>query len=184
MKRLLLHICCAPDGTIPWQALLGEGYDVTGFFYGNNIHPLEEFGKRKEAVLSLGEYMKGEVIINPYDPEKWITLTRSLASEPEGGKRCPLCFRIQLESSAKAACAAGCHFLCTTLTISPHKDPCLINSIGEETASRYGLVWVEKIWRKNEGFKRSVHMSKDLGLYRQCYCGCVYSIRGDEQKDE
>ncbi len=184
MKNILLHVCCAPDGTVPLIELVSERNNVIGFFYGNNIHPYEEFLKRKEAALRLAELMNVKFIINNYEPELWINSTREYASEPERGKRCLLCFKIQLESSAEAALKLNCQFLSTTLTISPHKDPGLINSIGKEVASRYGLIWVEKIWRKNSGFQRSVHLSREIGLYRQTYCGCIYSFRGDELSDE
>lgn len=184
MKRLLLHVCCAPDGTVPWKELVSEGYNVSAFFYGNNIHPYREFLKRKEAVTLLAEHMHGNAIINEYDPKIWVNSTIEHVSEPEGGNRCSLCFQIQIEASASAALKHHCQYLCTTLTISPHKDPALINRIGYEVANRYGLIWIERIWRKNSGFKRSVELSREIGLYRQSYCGCIYSFRGDELSDE
>jgi len=184
MGNILLHVCCAPDGTVPFLELASGRDNVIGFFYGNNIHPYEEFLRRKEAAVRLAEFMNVKFIINDYEPELWINATLKYASEPEGGKRCPLCFKLQLESSAEAALNLNCQFLSTTLTISPHKDPGLINSIGKEVASHYGLTWVEKIWRKNGGFQRSVNLSRKIGLYRQTYCGCIYSFRGDELSDE
>ena len=176
-KKLILHICCAPDATVPGEELLKEGYRAIGFFYGSNIHPEEEFIKRAESVRSLCR-MKGiDCHIMEYDPQRWISLTERFASEPEGGRRCPLCFELQLRAAARYASAMGGGFLTTTLTISPHKDPYLINKIGEDVSSEYGLKWIPRIWRKNNGFKRSVEESKILGLYRQDYCGCIYSIR-------
>lgn len=100
-----------------------------------------------------------------------------MAAEPEGGGRCRLCFALQLEAAALQAAERGFSHLTTTLTISPHKDPALINQIGAETAKKYGLTWVEKIWRRGGGFQRSVEESTRLGLYRQNYCGCIYSER-------
>jgi len=184
IKKVLLHICCAPDGTVPWSELAAEGYEVTGFFYGNNIHPYGEFVLRKDAVLSLAKNMIGEAEIGIYTPQIWMDKTKEYASEPEGGRRCPICFAIQLEAAAQKAVELGCTYLCTTLTISPHKDPVLINGIGERTASSLGLTWINRIWRKKGGFQRSVKMSRALGLYRQSYCGCLYSIRGDGSSDE
>ncbi len=156
---------------------MSEGYAVVGFFYGGNIHPEEEYVKRMEAVLKLGRSVGIDAVISRYDPESWIDIAGVFADEPEGGKRCAICFGLQLEAAAAYAENQGFTHLSTTLTISPHKDPILINSIGKEAAGRHGLLWVEKIWRKKDGFKRSVEESNRLGLYRQDYCGCIYSIR-------
>jgi len=176
-KRLILHICCAPDATVPADLLLDEGYRTGGFFYGGNIHPEEEFQKRAAAVAFLCQTKGIGCHVMPYDPEKWIGETKAFASEPEGGKRCLLCFELQLKAAAEYAVRCGAGSLTTTLTISPHKDPSAINGIGEKICSEHGLVWISKIWRKNNGFKRSVDESRKLGLYRQDYCGCIYSIR-------
>lgn len=175
--RLLLHICCAPDAALPWPELLKEGYDVAGFFYGGNIHPKGEYLLRAEAVSILSEATGAEAVVPIYAPEDWLDAVRDFAAEPEGGRRCALCFRLQLEAAAEYAYAQGFTHLSTTLTISPHKDPALINEIGARAAAKRGLVWVERVWRRNDGFKKSVAESKRLGLYRQNYCGCKYSIR-------
>lgn len=176
-KRLLLHICCAPDATVPWPELVSEGFSVVGFMYGGNIHPRAEYEKRAEALRSLGGALGARAVIEPWAPDEWLAATRELAAEPEGGKRCRLCFTLQLSAAARFAAENGYTHLTTTLTISPHKDPALVGSIGAAAAEKHGLVWVEKIWRRNDGFKRSVEMSKKLGLYRQNYCGCIYSER-------
>lgn len=176
-KKLLLHICCAPDATIPCPSLQSEGYEVAGFFYGSNIHPEEEYIRRAEAVAELGSAYDIITFMLEYDPESWDNAARAFSEEPEGGRRCALCFGIQLGAAAEYAENHGFEYLSTTLTISPHKDPVLINDIGRKAAEKHGLLWVEKIWRKNDGFKRSVAESKRLALYRQNYCGCFYSIR-------
>lgn len=176
-KSLLLHICCAPDATIPWQELTDEGYDTVGFMYGGNVHPVREYEKRAEALKHLSAALGDEAVIEPWNPAEWLSATGDAAREPEGGARCDVCFAMQLNAAAQYAAKKGYSHLSTTLTISPHKDPALINKIGAEAAEKHGIVWVEKIWRKNEGFKRSVEMSKKLGLYRQNYCGCRYSER-------
>ena len=176
-KKLLLHVCCGPDATIPWPELQTEEYEVLGYFYGGNIHPQEEYVLRTQAVLSVAESCDAVEIFPEYDPSEWFRRTEHLAGEPEGGSRCSLCFRIQLEAAAQEALRQGCQYLCTTLTISPHKDPELINGIGLDVASSFGLIWVDRVWRKTNGFVRSVHRSKELGLYRQNYCGCIYSCR-------
>jgi predicted adenine nucleotide alpha hydrolase (AANH) superfamily ATPase len=175
---LLLHICCAPDGTVPWPALLEDGYSVTGFFYGNNIHPADEWERRRDAVLTLARAVSMPVIIADYEPGWWIERTARLKDCPEGGERCAVCFRLQLEAAARYAADNGYGAICTTLTISPHKDPALLNGIGEEISRARGVEWVERVWRKGGGFARSARISRELGLYRQNYCGCEYSRRG------
>ena len=175
--KLMLHICCAPDATVPWPELLADGFDVRGFFYGGNIHPFEEYEKRADAVRSLSSILNREAVFPEYETERWFSATEAYKDEPERGKRCPVCFRLQLESAAKCAVSCGCTHLSTTLTISPHKDPVLINNIGSEISLAHGLVWVDRIWRKNNGFKRSVEESKRMGIYRQNYCGCAYSVQ-------
>lgn len=175
--KLLLHICCAPDATVPFPALIDEGYSVTGFMYGGNIHPAEEYAKRRSALDVLCSAIDAEAFAEEWNPDPWLAVAGEFAAEPEGGKRCRLCFAMQLAAAARYAAENGFTCLASTLTISPHKDPALINEIGALAAEEYGLVWVEKIWRKNGGFQRSVNESKRLELYRQNYCGCVYSER-------
>lgn len=176
-QRLLLHICCAPDACVPWPELIGEGYETTGFFYGGNIQPVEEYEKRKAALVTLMNSVGAGAAIPPYSTDEWMEAASSLADEPEGGGRCEVCFSVQLEAAAKYAEKNGFDCLTTTLTISPHKNVELINRIGGATAARHGLEWLSRVWRKNDGFRRSVLESRRLGLYRQNYCGCVYSIR-------
>ena len=174
--KLMLHICCAPDAAIPWTELSAiEDLSIMGYFYGSNIHPSEEYEKRREAVEILMKHLKGQCLYPAPSSNLWFESTRELADESEGGKRCALCFRLQLESTALAAVDSGFSHLCTTLTISPHKNVILINSIGKEIAENYGLVWLPRVWRSHDGFLKSVKISKSLGLYRQNYCGCAYS---------
>ena len=175
-KNLLLHICCAPDASVPVPDLLSEGWNVHGYFYGSNIHPQDEYSRRLEALHTLTSYTGIQCDIAGYDPDEWLEGVRGLEAEPEGGKRCARCFELQLEAGAKIARALGCEYFCTTLTISPHKNVELINSLGERIAGLCGLCWEKRIWRKNNGFLRSVRASKELGLYRQNYCGCKFSI--------
>lgn len=179
-KKLLLHICCSPDSTVPWPALLDEGYNTVGFFYGSNIHPEKEFILRRDAVLKFADIIESDVVIAEYTPDKWIKATYEYKNEPERGLRCPVCFRLQLEACATYAVANGFNYITTTLTISPHKNPDLINSIGHDVAEKYKLTWIDRIWRKQNGFKKSVEACKKHGIYRQNYCGCVYSIRTEE----
>lgn len=177
LPRVLLHVCCGPDATVPWPDLQAEGFDVTGYFYGDNIHPAVEHGLRLEAVRSVADEWKGRMISPDYDPDRWLSQVRHLSDEPEGGKRCSLCFRLQLEALALVAKSEGIDFITTTLTISPHKDPDEINGIGRDVAQKLGLSWIDRVWRKKNGFKRSLDECRRLELYRQDYCGCVYSRR-------
>jgi len=178
-QRLLLHACCAPDATVPLADLSAEGFAATLYWYGANIHPAAEEKKRREALASLAAGRVPVFVEDTFTPP-WMEAASPLAEEPEGGRRCALCFRLQLEGAARAAVREGIPLLCTTLTISPHKDASLINAIGEETVRAFGLRWLSRIFRKQNGFVRSVAMSKELGLYRQSYCGCIFSLRRGE----
>ena len=177
--RLLLHICCAPDGTVPVLDLAAEGWDVRGFFYGSNIQPEDEYRRRLEALRILADRTGLRAEEAPYVPEEWtqVMTERGLMCEPEGGQRCAACFALQFQAAAEEAARLGCSRLCTTLTISPHKDVERINRIGAEIAASRGLTWEARIWRKQNGFLRSIKLSKEWGLYRQSYCGCLPSRR-------
>ena len=174
--RLLLHICCAPDATVPFGDLKNEHWEeVIGYFYGSNIHPEDEYHRRAGALDYLSERCGIEVVTAPYKPEEWFDSVSHLANEPERGERCNLCFSLQLRAAAEEGVRRRASHLCSTLTISPHKDAALISSLGAKIAEQAHLTWENRIWRKNGGFLRSVQISKELGLYRQSYCGCVYS---------
>lgn len=175
-KKILLHICCAPDGSVPVPDLIDEGWSVIGYFYGSNIHPCDEYARRLEAVKKLVSHNAIDCQIPAYSPDEWLRNVKGLENEPEGGKRCTECFRTQFNAAASAAKSLGCEYMSTTLTISPHKNVNLINELGQSIAASHGLKWENRIWRKNNGFLRSVKLSKELGLYRQNYCGCVFSI--------
>ncbi|MDR1965494.1 MAG: epoxyqueuosine reductase QueH [Synergistaceae bacterium] len=175
--RILLHICCAPDATIPWPSLRSEGFEADGFFYGGNIHPASEWEARRDAVLALSRAFGWTAEIAPYQPERWHEAADRAASAPEGGARCAICFSLQLGAAALYAASNGYKYLCSTLSISPHKSPDAIGAAGEAAAESAGVKWVHRVWRKNDGFRLSVARSREMGLYRQNYCGCVYSMR-------
>lgn len=172
-------MCCAPDATVPWPALIDEGHSVTGYFYASNIHPRSECLKRADGVRLLAAELGEDYIVDEYVPLRWLDMVRADILAPEGGKRCARCFRAQLEGAAMAALNGGFDALSTTLSISPHKNVEIINAVGEAICDKYGLKWVFRIWRKNGGFTLSVRRSVELGLYRQRYCGCALSIRPD-----
>ncbi|MFQ5816192.1 MAG: epoxyqueuosine reductase QueH [Candidatus Hydrothermarchaeaceae archaeon] len=171
---LLLHICCAPCSTHVVEKLMGS-YDVTGFFYNPNIHPRDEYVHRLETARGYAGKIGVELLEGEYDVERWMEATRGYENEPEGGARCPICYRLRLEETAKRAKAGGYDYFATTLTISPHKKAAVINPIGMEMAEKYGVNFHGEDFKKKDGFGHSVEMSKEHGLYRQEYCGCVYS---------
>lgn len=176
--RLLLHMCCA--GCSPHVVdLLRQNQDVWGFFYNPNIHPAEEYQLRLKEAVDLGQRLGIPVSCGEYDADRWFDLTRGMELEPEGGARCEVCFRMRLERAARQAREDGCFFLTTTLTVSPHKNADMINRIGSETGEKYGVIFLESNFKKKDGFKKTMELSHALGLYRQDYCGCVYSRRRD-----
>lgn len=183
-KRVLLHSCCGPCSTASIERLLKE-YDVTVFFYNPNISTLEEYNKRLEAQLIVLSYFTEEANLpgrldfelGPYDKDRFIERAAELADQPEGGKRCSLCFEMRLEETAKRARTGNFDYFTTTLSISPHKDFDLIKAIGDEMAERYDVAFLPENFKKKDGFKRSIELSKQLGIYRQNFCGCMYSER-------
>ena len=176
MKRtVLLHICCAPDSTHAVQVLSGE-FNVSGYFYNPNIQPDREYVRRLKETERLMETMGVILYTDDYDIELWRRGTRGLETEPEQGKRCIACYRMRLEKAASFAKEKGISDFTTTLTISPHKDSATIFGIGRTVASRYGLRFLEIDFGKDDGFRKSVRLSREFGLYRQDYCGCIYSL--------
>jgi predicted adenine nucleotide alpha hydrolase (AANH) superfamily ATPase len=172
--KLLLHICCAPCSTEVIERL-SPSYEVTGFFYNPNIHPRREYELRLSELERFSKEEGFRYIPGEYDIKDWFGKTKGLEKEPEGGKRCKVCYRIRLEETAKAAKERGFDMFTTTLTISPHKNASIINSIGRELKRKYGIKFLSKDFKKKDGFKKSVEHSKKHGLLRQDYCGCVFS---------
>ena len=171
---VLLHICCAPCATYPLEVLQGEGIKVYGFFYNPNIHPAEEYQRRLETARRVAQQLHFPLEVPVYEPEEWLRQTDSLKGEPEGGKRCQVCYRLRLEKTHDYMLDCGADAFTTTLTISPHKSTQKINRIGQEIGSDKFLT---RDFKKKEGFKRAVELGKLWQLYRQDYCGCIYSIR-------
>jgi epoxyqueuosine reductase len=172
--KLLLHICCGPCSTEVIRRLTDD-FEVVGFFYNPNIHPEEEHNVRLMEVQRISALWRVLVDVGPYDHERFLVVARGLEEEPEGGNRCLACYRLRLEETALRAADNGCTYLATTLTIAPMKKAAVINPIGHEAAARHGVVFVGEDWKKRDGFKRSIELSRDLGLYRQNYCGCEFS---------
>ncbi len=176
MKKLLLHTCCGPCVTVPLERLR-ESFQVTCYFYNPNIHPRKEYQNRLEELKRLLQQLDAEIIVAEYDTRVWFDAVKGLEDEPEGGKRCEVCFRLRLEKTAQTAKEKGFDAFTTVMSISPHKNFKLLNEIGNELARKYGVEYIEANFKKKDGFKRSVELSKKYNLYRQDYCGCVFSKR-------
>lgn len=176
-KKVLFHACCAPCLTYSIEKLEQEGYDVTVYFYNPNIHPESEYNQRLDELVKYCDNKGYELIVDNKDVEGWYKITQSLKEEKEGGKRCSVCFGMRLGETAKRAKTEGCDAFCTTLTISPHKNSTVINAIGRKIAKDYDVEFIEENFKKNDGFKKSLVISKNHNMFRQTYCGCEYSIR-------
>ena len=180
-RKLLLHICCAPCSTHVID-VLSRDYEVTGFFYNPNIHPDEEYRRRLREAIRYAKIAGVELITGDYDPERWFEAVKGLEGEPEGGRRCRICFEMRLERTAQVARERGFEVFTTTLSVSPHKKADVINEVGRLVAERHGLEFLEADFKKKGGFERSVKLSKQYGLYRQNYCGCIFSLREAEKR--
>ena len=177
--KLVLHICCAICGA-HFSELLKERFDVIYYFYNPNIHPEEEYQKRMASVQKLAALDGSEFIEGDYEVQEWYKTIAGFEGEPEGGKRCPLCFRMRLEKTAKLALAKGASYFSTTLPTSPYKDENVIGVIGAAIARDLGLTFItmadciepkKDIWAKNRV------RAREQEFYHQTYCGCTFSIR-------
>jgi len=157
--------------------VLSETYSVTAFFYNPNIQPVEELQRRLQEVRRYTAHHDIPLIVEEDDAQTWHTEIRGFEQEPEGGRRCQRCFALRLRKAAEAAMMHGFGRFTTTLTVSPHKDASVINRIGAQAAADAGVVFLNEDFKKNDGFRKSCTLSTQYGLYRQRYCGCIYSIR-------
>ncbi len=178
VPTLLLHACCAPCSSYCLE-YLSDFFNITVFYYNPNISLKEEYHHRLEEEKRLISEMP---FANPvtitesvYDPREFFSLIKGLENEPEGGKRCEKCFRLRLSAAAQKAKELGADYFTTTLTISPLKNAALLNQIGEEEAAKHGVSWLPSDFKKREGYKRSIQLSAKHNLYRQNYCGCIFS---------
>lgn len=177
-KNILLHSCCAPCSSSVIFSLM-EHFNITILYYNPNISPIEEYKKRKEEQINLIKELENVVKINiidcDYDNDIYEAKIKGFEECPERGKRCTICFNLRLEKTAEIAKKEGFDYFCTTLTVSPYKDAKLINKIGKELFEKYQVKWLYSDFKKNDGYKKSIELSKKYGLYRQDYCGCKYS---------
>ncbi len=176
MKELLLHICCGPCATHVIEMLRRE-YAVTGYFSNSNIHPAEEYRRRLDAAREVCRRMEIPLVEDEYSPELFFETARGLEREPENGARCLHCYRLRLSETARFAAEHSFGVMASTLTVGPMKKAALINPIGAGEAGRAGVEFLEADWKKKDGYRRSCELSKAFGIYRQHYCGCVFSQR-------
>ena len=185
--RLLLHACCAPCSSACLE-YLARYFSVTVLFYNPNIAPEEEFSKRAQELLRLVRELPAEnpvsAVIDRFDPQEFYAAVRGLEATGEGGARCEACFRLRLGRAAQYAAEHGFDYFCTTLTISPLKNAGLLNRVGEELSEIYRVPFLPSDFKKKGGYARSVELSREYGLYRQNYCGCVFSQREAQQREQ
>ncbi len=184
VPRLLLHSCCAPCSSYVLE-YLSNYFEITVFYYNPNIFPEEEYEKRVEEQRRL---ISGLPAVHPiafqagtYEPDRFFEMSRGHDQDPEGGERCFACYRMRLEEAARLAREGGFDYFTTTLTISPLKNAEKLNEIGEELSGIYQVSHLPSDFKKKNGYRRSVELSAQYGLYRQNYCGCVFSRRDSEE---
>lgn len=178
LPKLLVHSCCAPCSSYVLE-YLNPYFDITVLYYNPNISPKEEYEKRKaEQIRLINELSKDKPISFfdcDYDGDTYETSIKGYESEPEGGLRCKICFSLRLDKTAKFAQTEGFDYFVTTLSISPLKNAALLNEIGFNLAEKYDVKYLPSDFKKREGYKRSIELSKKYNLYRQNFCGCIYS---------
>ena len=181
--KLLLHSCCAPCSSYVLEYLTNY-FDITILFYNPNITEEKEYLKRLNEIKKLVEEIphknKIEIVEGRYEPKEFFDIARGLEYAPEGGERCFKCYRLREEEAAKYAKANNYDFFTTTLSISPHKNADKLNEIGEELQEKYQVNYLYADFKKKGGYQRSIVLSKEYDLYRQDFCGCIYSKRDRE----
>ena len=192
-KHLFLHSCCAPCSSAVLERLR-KVFCITVFYYNPNISWDDEYKLRAEEQkrliawfneqqdVALGEAFPIDYVEGDYEPELFFAAAKGLEQEPEGGARCEKCFDLRLKKTVEKAAAVGADYVTTTLTISPLKNAPLLNAIGEGLAVNTGVQWLPSDFKKKNGYKRSVELSAEQGLYRQDYCGCAFS-KAEREKE-
>lgn len=184
IQDILLHSCCGPCSTAVIERL-ADNYNITVFFYNPNITDISEYRKRLDTQIKfIDEYNKKlpegkqiKLAEGNYDPDEFFGFVKGFEEEPENGARCTKCFEFRMKKTAEAAKIRGIPVFATTLSVSPHKNTKQINEIGYELEKKYNISFLDENFKKKDGFKRSVDMSREYGLYRQNYCGCRFSER-------
>ena len=180
--RILMHSCCAPCSTYTLEYLT-QYADVTIYFANSNIHPRDEYLRRKYVQQKFIHDFNAQIgnkvqfIAAPYQPQEYFEQVRGLQDEPEGGARCRVCYNYRLDLVAQKAVELGFDYFGSTLTISPHKNSQVINSVGIDIQELYDTQYLPSDFKKNNGYRRSVEMCHEYDIYRQCYCGCVFAAK-------
>lgn len=182
---LLLHSCCAPCSTYVLE-YLSEYFDITVYYYNPNIFPEEEYNKRileqQKLIHAMGKQHEIKFISKPYSPSDFYDAIKGVEHIPEGGERCFRCYRVRLLEACMECVRGGYDYFTTTLSISPMKNSEKLNEIGEELAKEHGVHYLPSDFKKRNGYLRSTQLSKEYGLYRQDYCGCVFSKKEHEEQ--
>lgn len=186
VPHLLLHACCAPCSSHCLE-FLSKYFKITVFYYNPNISPKEEYLLRINEIKRFVKEFKGEneitLVEGNYEPERFFHAVKGLEKEPEGGKRCEVCFRLRLSEAAKIAKELNADYYTTTLSISPLKNAELLNEIGKEEGSKLGVSHLPSDFKKKRGYPRSIELSREYNLYRQNFCGCVYSLEESKKRE-
>ena len=179
-KKLLLHSCCGPCSSYVISCLT-DYFDITILYYNPNIFPYDEYLKRKNEQIRLINDLKSnignklDIMDCDYDSDLYNSLIKGLENEPERGNRCKVCYRMRMEKTAIIAKENNYDYFCTTLSVSPYKNSQWINEIGKELENKYSISWLYSDFKKKDGYKQSILLSQKYNLYRQNYCGCIYS---------
>jgi predicted adenine nucleotide alpha hydrolase (AANH) superfamily ATPase len=173
-KSLLIHACCAPCVSYV-HGLFADTHDVTVYFYNPNIAPRPEYDRRLAELERFAAAKNFPLVAGGYDAREWTLRVKQYRFLGERSPRCRECIRIRLEESFRKARELGIAAVTTSLSVSPHKDACMINGIGKELEAAWGVRFIEGDFKKADGYRKSVALSRVYGFYRQNYCGCVYS---------
>lgn len=172
--RLLLHCCCAPCSSACLKRVK-DFFEISAFFYNPNIEDEEYYKRKNELIRFLSATGWADAVDCDHEKQRFYSAVKGLEREKEGGKRCAVCFSLRLEKTAEEAKRGGFDYFATTLTLSPLKNAALINETGERLAEKYGVNWLYSDFKKQNGYLESLRLSQEYGLYRQNYCGCIYS---------
>ncbi len=176
-NKIVLHACCGICSGYPVSSLIDAGYQVVVYFYNPNIYPAEEYQKRLDAERTLCAHFGCELVEAEYNPEEFYKVANGLELEPERGKRCDKCFELRLKKTAEFTKSRGIKTFTTSIVISPHKNFQKLSEIGQQIAQENNLEFLAIDFKKKDGFLKTNKISKELGLYRQNYCGCKFSLR-------
>ena len=185
--KLLIHSCCAPCSSYVLE-YLSKYFEITIFYYNPNIYPEQEYIRRveeqKQLIQAMPLFSEVRFRQGDYQPQLYYQTIKGLEEEPEGGARCFLCYEIRLREAAQLAREGGYEYFTTTLSISPHKKSEKLNEIGNKLAMEYGVSYLPSDFKKKNGYKRSIELSREYDLYRQDYCGCVFSMREQSKQED